>query len=468
MPCLWPVLFKDSRQFCQLVKEIKLSSMRIPGIIAYTVIILLISAVAISVTIVSKGSYKSSLYYRFTKQRFAWIVSDPFPKHAIEAGWAKVTIPPKEVAPPSADQLPHKRDSIQTRALVLDNGTTRAVMITVDLQMMPPKVAQALEKRLPKLGFTWKNVYLGASYSQPSLGGWAEDYKGQQYFGPYDQQLIDQLTECIIKAVELAQKNVSTTQIGYTQIDVKDQQRPTLTPDATDKAPLHLVKLRKVTGESALIYSTSAALITVDMASNPANKPPLFSQLTQTIERQTRCFTLGLVGTIQFTKSPAYTARQSVTQAKQIDALAAQVAAAVARQSLHTDSTLITQTAPLIQNDPQIRISPHWRLKPWLAKTLYGNYNADLKALRIGETVFLGYPGGLSSELATDLLALPAASNRQLVVTSYNGGNIGHIVPDAYYFAEKSPYALDQMNRFGPYTAEFFEDMTQSLVTSLK
>ena len=115
-----------------------------------------------------------------------------------------------------------------------------------------------------------------------------------------------------------------------------------------------------------------------------------------------------------------------------------------------------------------MRISQHWRLKPWLARVLYGDYPVELKALRIGQTVFVGCPGELSSELLDDLRALPIANNRRLIVTSYNGGDIGQLVPDTYYYAQRSPYSVSEFNRFGPHTAEFIADMTQRLVSSLK
>ncbi|MBD2751668.1 hypothetical protein [Spirosoma validum] len=426
--------------------------------VIFVVALIIINVLGLSFTVVNKGSYENSLYHRFTRQRFAWIVSDPHPKYPIQAGWANVTITPIAASSPGAKE----RESIQTRALVLDNGTTRAAMITVDLLMMPPSVAQLLEKRLPKLGLAWKNVYLGATYSQPGLGGWSRDYMGKRQFGPYDEQRVNQVTEAILKAVDLAQKNMGTVQIGHTQVDLNGQKELSAPDNRAGAEALHLLQLRKLTGESALIYSSYARPIPIGKATDSAAKGDFFSLSMQQLDKQTHCFTLGMVGAIQET-NPSNQIRSETPQA-----LATQIATILSRQELHTDSTLIAQTTPLIQNDPQVRVSQNWRLKPWLAKALYGDYRAELKALRIGQTVFVGCPGSISAELADDLLDLPIARQRTLVITSYNGGDIGQIVPDTYYYAENSPYAISQTNRFGPYTARFFEDMTQSLVSSLK
>ncbi len=414
-----------------------------------------VNALGLSFTIVNTGSYQNSLYYRFTRQRFAWIISDPPPKHAIQAGWANETITVK--GNDSSDGA--GRDSVQTKVVVLNNGTTRVAIITVDLLMMPPTIAQALEKKLPLMGFAWKNVYLGATYSRPRLGSWTDDYMGKQQFGSYDQQRVNQLTEAILKAVRSAQSSTKIVEVGYNQTDLEGQKQGLTARDQTASERIHLLQLRKPTGESALLYTAPVRSISAERSSDPTGEDELLRELTQQLEKQTHSFTLAMAGSIQ-----------DPNQSNEINpqALAAQIATWLPNQPLRTDSTLIAQTTPIVQNDPHIRVSRHWRLKPWLAKALYGNYPAELKSLRIGQTVFVGYPGGVSTEMADELLALPVAEQRQLVLTSYNGGNLGKIVPDTYYYAKESPYALSQVNRFGPHTAEFFGDMTQSLVTSLK
>ncbi len=420
-------------------------------IILIALAFLVINALGLSITVINKGSYQNSLYHRFTKQRFAWITSDPPPKHAIQAGWANVTITSTEN---------NASGDVQTKVLVLDNGTTRAAIVSVDLQMMPPTVAQALEQKLPKMGFTWKNVYLGATYSQPNLGSWTDDYMGKREFGTYDVQRVNQLTAAILEAVRLAQTHLAPVQIGYTEANLNGQKQQYAARDEAGSERLHLLQLRKPTGESALIYTATVGSISADESTT--GQVGILRGLTQQLEKQTHSFTLAMAGSIQNPNSP--NRLNSVNP----QALATQIATWLPREPLHTDSTLIAQTTQIIQNDPHIRISQNWRLKPWLAKALYGDYPADLKALRIGQTVFVGCPGGVSTEVADDLLALPVAEQRQLVITSYNGGNLGKIVPDDYYFAEKIPYPISQTNRFGPHTAEFFADMTQSLVSSLK
>lgn len=411
-------------------------------LIAFVLALIIINGLAFSIALVDKTSYKNALYYRFTRQRFAWIVSSPPPQHAIYAGWAKTTLDSAFSLPKAGAGGAPSSESLFTRAIVFDNGTTKAVAISIDLLMMPPLVAAELQKRLPKLGFDWKNVYLGATNSHPNLGGWANDYRSKKNLGDYDETLVDNLTKAILQAVSIAQKNVAPVQTGYTQFE-----------------NVHLLKIQKQTGESAVICSANAPQQFADQADS-SSEPSVGNAIATQLEERTGSFLLYMAGGMD---RPA-----GGTHSGQVDSLVARAVPLLNRLPLHTDSILVAQTVPLIQSDPQVRISKSWRIKPWLVKAMYGDYGADMKALRIGKTVFVGNPGGFSSELASALQATPTGERNNLVITSYNGGNIGQIVPDKYYYDPESPYDIREMNRFGPHTSAFITEMVQNLVSSLK
>ncbi|GAB3803202.1 hypothetical protein GCM10028819_32770 [Spirosoma humi] len=411
-------------------------------LIAFVLALVIINGLAFSIALVDKTSYKNALFYRFTRQRFAWIVSSPPPQHAINAGWAKASLNAAFSTTKSAQTGLSPADSIFTRAIVFDNGTTKAALISIDLLMMPPLVAIELQKRLPKLGFDWKNVYLGATNSHQNLGGWANDYMSRKSLGDYDEMVVDNLTKAILQAVATAQKNSAVVQTGYAQAE-----------------NAHFLKIQKGSGESAIIFSTNAPQLFADLTDSSTQRTA-GSLLATQLEKSTGSFLLYLAGGVD---PPNTTA-----PAGQADSLLARVTPVLKSLPLHTDSVLVAQTVPLIQSDPQVRISKSWRLKPWLVKAIYGDYGADMKALRIGKTVFVGNPGAFSSALALALQATPTGERNNLVITSYNGGMIGQIVPDSYYYDPQSPYDIRDMNRFGPHTSAFITEMVQNLVSSLK
>lgn len=190
--------------------------------------------------------------------------------------------------------------------------------------------------------------------------------------------------------------------------------------------------------------------------------------MTTQLEKNTGSFLLYMAGGVDRPAEKINERSDTTASAGHVDGLLARAVPMLNRLSLRTDSVLVAQTVALIQSDPQVRISKSWRIKPWLVKAIYGDYGADMKALRIGKTVFVGNPGAFSSELTSTVQATPTGERNNLVITSYNGGNIGQIIPDSYYYDPKSPYDIHEMNRFGPHTSAFILEMVQNLVSSLK
>src|SRR5512146_1474918 len=97
---------------------------------------------------------------------------------ALRVGAAKVDVTP------DANALPKNYDGIldriYSRAIVIDNGSTTAALITVDAGGVPDSIWQAVSKQLEsELGIPAKNVLLSATHSHSVPG---------QPAGPYTQK----------------------------------------------------------------------------------------------------------------------------------------------------------------------------------------------------------------------------------------------------------------------------------------
>jgi neutral ceramidase len=115
----------------------------------------------------------------------------------LRVGAAKVDITP------AADSLPRNYlgilDHIHSRAIVIDNGSTTAALITVDAGSAPDNVWQAVAKQLEsELGIPAKNVLLTATHSHSIPG---------QPVGPY--------VEKIVESVRLAKQRLAPARVGY-------------------------------------------------------------------------------------------------------------------------------------------------------------------------------------------------------------------------------------------------------------
>src|SRR5512142_1291183 len=116
---------------------------------------------------------------------------------ALRVGAAKVDVTP------APNELPKNYDGIldhiYSRAIVIDNGTATAALITVDAGGVPDPIWQAVSKQLEtELGIPAKNVLLSATHSHSVPG---------QPAGPYTQKIVE--------SVRLAKQRLAPARIGY-------------------------------------------------------------------------------------------------------------------------------------------------------------------------------------------------------------------------------------------------------------
>ncbi len=116
---------------------------------------------------------------------------------SLRAGAAKVDVTP------APNELPKNYDGIldriYSRAIVIDNGITRAALITVDAGGVPDAIWQAVSRQLEsEFGIPAKNVLLTATHSHSVPG---------QPAAPYVQKIVD--------SVRLARQRLAPARMGY-------------------------------------------------------------------------------------------------------------------------------------------------------------------------------------------------------------------------------------------------------------
>jgi neutral ceramidase len=116
---------------------------------------------------------------------------------ALRVGAAKVDVTPAQADLPKTYE--GILDHIYSRAIVIDNGSATAALITVDAGGVPDAVWQAVSKQLQsELGIPEKNVLLTATHSHSVPG---------QPAGPYTQKIVE--------SVRLAKQRLAPARVGY-------------------------------------------------------------------------------------------------------------------------------------------------------------------------------------------------------------------------------------------------------------
>ncbi|GAA4417166.1 hypothetical protein GCM10023187_49320 [Nibrella viscosa] len=427
---------------------------------------------AVSLAPVDDTPYQQTDYYQQTKQRLTQLNPTVTGKYPIRAGWASANLTPAYTTPTGGYGVRRGKhwetvaDSIYVRAIVLDNGTTKAAIVSADLLIIPPTVTEQLKKRLPEVGLHWDKVFMGAIHSHNSIGGWAPGVVGRLFSGEYDEMIVDHITNTILKAIASAQQNIAPVAVGFGQVMAGSLLYNRLNEGNPVDGWFRMLMLQKTTGELALLCTYAGHSTTLDAVQDykylSRDYPGV---LVDTLAKKTGSFTVFMSGAVGSTGPKAE--GETGLDRKQSYALdlASVVLPAIPQITTKPDSTLGIATLPLGLREPNARVLGNWRIRPWLFHDVYGDFPSDLKALRIGNTILVSTPCDFSGELLPEFNAIVKEKQVNLMITSFNGGYVGYITPDAYYNQEA--YETQTMNWFGPYNGAYFVEMMKGLIAKM-
>lgn len=420
---------------------------------------------------VNRQPYAQKKYYRKTRAAIQALPAGQPPADTVQAGWAKVNITPRHQAPLAGygkrkgKRLDGIHDSIYVRAFVFKNRHQKVAYVAMDLLIVPMSVRAALARQLPARGYDLAQTYLTATHSHSSLGGWARKPAGYLMAGKYDKAIVDRLTAAILQAIAQAERQARPAQLGFASLDAGALVYNRLLGDKGGlDQQLRLLKISQQNGETALLC-TFAAHATCLPAAHTAISGDYPGALVQELEKlpgiSFAAFSAGAVAS----HGPAAPGEGFAKVEGMARGLGQLVAARYNQMEMQVPMQLHALSVPLYLRAPHWRISTNWRLLPVFFHLALGRYPATLQVLRIGDVVFAGTPCDFSGELVPDLTRQAARPDQHLVVTSFNGGYIGYVTPDAYYDLKK--YETRDMNFFGPFNGAYLAEMLSLLLQKL-
>jgi hypothetical protein len=382
----------------------------------------------------------------------------------LQAGWAKVNITPQAPVPMAGygsrkgKKYTAVHDSIWARAVVFDNGKTKAAWVSLDLLIVPPEVKESLEKALPGIGFSIDQTYLTATHTHSSIGGWAKKLVGRLIAGKYDEKVVQLLTDGVIKAIRQAETHKQRARMGLGTYYARELVNHRITPEGNVDSTIQVFKIEQISGATAAIISFSAhatCLASNDHFLSRDYPGALVDTLEKNAEIDFAVFGAGGVGS----HSPAAKGGDYEKIVNMAILLSAKIRAGFDSIPLSYQTQLASAEVALPLRKPQWRISKNWRLRPWLFYSLYGDYPATLTILKTGNLTWIGTPCDFSGELA---LQIRKPARHPLIINSFNGGYIGYITDDSYY--DRNHYETRVMNWFGPENGAYFVETINQLV----
>ena len=426
---------------------------------------LIVLFVLFSIAPIDRYDYREQDFYKSTIQELDSLKPLPIPVRdsGFSIGYAVVNITPDHQTALAGygnrrgKLFSSVRDSIYVRAMVIKNGTQRAAIVSADLLIIPPLVTEQLKTMLPA-GFGLENTFLGATHTHNSIGNWAEGAASLLY-GSHDDSLTIFITRKIVESIEKASRNVVPATLRYAQFPFAAVRNRVSAEGGLDSL-VHVVEAERSDKKKLILMSYTAhpTCISIDDLALSRDYPGL---LVDSLEREGYDFAMFMAGAVGSHAGKAPEKENGCTEwiPKQI----------VDRFNHHketlvtlSDSTLGMYRISLPLPDPQAKISRDWKVRPWVFRSALGEFPVYLTALRIGDLVIIGTPCDYSGELTAQLYNQANGLNVHVMVTSFNGGYIGYITPDAYYDVDH--YETRLMNWYGPGSGAYVSEAVGRLL----
>jgi len=434
------------------------------------IIIALLVFVASAVTIIDYTPYQEMEYYREWKQNMdkVGVSSDTANTQPLRAGWAKANITPTQPGPLAGygnrRGKPYEslHDSVYVRAVFLDNGPMQAVIVTADLLIIPPTVTEALKKRLPSVGLTFDQVFLGATHSHNSIGGWGDTITGELFAGDFDPAVVERIADAMIQAIRSAKNTRKPVEMGYMQVQDTTDIRNRLTGERATIDPwVRNLLLRRDDGRTALLTSYAAHSTVLDSRTK-ALSGDYAGALVDSLEDGEADFALFLAGAVGSMGPQEVGETDFLQMANLADGVETAIQTEFAEIKPQPVQILESFTVALPLRNPTPRLNTTFALRPWVFRWAFGDYPSFVKVLRVGNVLLVGLPCDFSGELMAELSQYAADRDMNLMVTSFNGAYAGYITADRHF--DKNLYETVTMSWFGPYNGAYFSEIVRDVV----
>lgn len=406
--------------------------------------------------------------------------------HPLTAGWARVKLTPRLGAAADSPEKGEFRwvplagfgarrgapaegihDDVWVKALALESGGRRVVFVGIDALIVPREVSEAVAAELGRSpGLRREELYLGATHTHSSLGGWGEGVVAEAFAGDYQPGVRVWMTHCLVEAARAALAAMGPAELAVGSFRAPGQVRNRLVGEAGRvDDEFSLLAVRKAGGRMAVLGAFSAHA-TVLGSGNRQFSGDYPGHWAAEVEKATGGMALFVAGGVGSHSPQAGEGSDFERVAGLGTRLASETVGRLAQLPFQSEVDLALAGVDVDLPPLNPRVADDFRIRPWAAeKLLPVRPTSFLQAVRIGSAIWVSTPCDFSGELALVLKEHAQARGRRLTVTSFNGDYIGYVIPTKYYHL--GGYEPQTMSFHGPATADYLEELIRRLVDGI-
>jgi len=357
-------------------------------------------------------------------------------------------------------------DDLWVKAVALKVGDRLGVMVGADALIIPTEVADETARRLrAEAGLSREQLYLSATHTHSSLGGWGEGVVGESIAGGFQPGARAWFADRLVAAVKVAVADLKPAQAGQGQFAVPELVRNRLVGELGRVDPEFAFALVKQDGGNLAVLGVYSAHATVQSAENlefSADYPGCWETAVEQATGGMALFLAGGVGS----HSPVAGGSDFASAERMGQSLARQVIGRMPQTSLTNQIAFGLMGLEVTLPPFNARVSDGLRLRPWLAQRLLHRTGPSfLQVFRLEDTVWISTPCDFSGELALDLKDFLLARGRRAVITSFNGDYIGYVVPGRYYHLDS--YESRLMSFYGPNVPDYLTELMRRMALTV-
>jgi hypothetical protein len=357
-------------------------------------------------------------------------------------------------------------DDLYVKAVALRVGERLGVMVAVDALIIPREVTDLAMGRLEgELGLHREQVYLSATHSHSSLGGWGEGLFAEQFAGGFQNGARVWFAECLVAAIRQAISDLRPASFGSGSFDAPDFVRNRLVGRLGKVDPefsYAVVKQRE--GKTAVLgsYAAHATVLSSDNMEFSADYPGCWEN---NIEQATGGFGLFFAGGVG-SHSPNPGASGFAGAERMGKALGLRLLEHLPQTPLTNEVSFDLLGVEVFMPPLNPRLTDGIRLRPWLAgRILHAHPQSFIQAFRLDNSLWISTPCDFSGELALGIKDWLHVRGYHGVITSFNGDYIGYVVQSRYYHLDG--YEPRVMSFFGPNVPDYFDELIRTLAEPL-
>jgi neutral ceramidase len=430
---------------------------------------------------VKRRSYFNEEYFKSTSAQVDSIrAKTSIRKDSLRAGFSKVSITPVLNSPeddwkegkftkvPLAGYGGRKgkpatgvHDSIFVKAVALELNKQVYILVSADLLIIPADITDSVISALADQGIRREQLYMSATHSHSSLGGWGPGFVGKQFAGDENKNLEKWLVNQICKAVTLAANDLKPARIGSGSFDAGSQTRNRFIGESgTKNNDFCFMVIEQEGYRKAIIgsFSAHATMMGDDNMEISADYPGYWERRIEGTSADLALFFAGSTG--------SQSARGEGEGFKKPENIGVALADTLNRylKTVKLNSQPVFSAVSLKMHLPEyhIRLTTKINLTTFVScKLASPPLNVYLQAMRIDNTVWITTPSDFSGEYALQVKNSLAVNGFISNVSSFNGSYVGYIIPGKYFYVDE--YESRLMGWYGPEMGEYTVDMIRQI-----